>query len=108
MRFLRYKNSASQDKTTYEKDIFWGSFANMPTWKHIKHIEFQDDDMIQMNYDDRDDCYCVSVVRWIEETDEEWQERLADMKESEDRVKENRRQRYLRLKKEFEAILHNI
>jgi hypothetical protein len=73
-----------------------------PVWKDIKHIEFKDDDMIQMNWNEDDDCYCICVKRWIEETDEEWQERLEDMKQSEESSKQRRLQNYLRLKAEFE------
>jgi len=102
MKFLRYLNSTSQEKTTYETELICMFIDEAPVWKDIKHIEFEDDDMIQMNWSEHDDCYCVRVVRWVEETDEEWQERLADMKESEDRAKERRRQSYLRLKIEFE------
>ena len=63
--------------------------------------------MIQMNWGENDNCYCICVTRWVEETDGEWQERLADMKESEDRAKERRRQSYLRLKAEFENEMIN-
>ena len=102
MRFLRYKDNTSKEKTMYERELTCIFTDNTPTWKDIKHIDFKDDDMIQMNWGENDNCYCVCVTRWVEETDEEWQERLADMKKSEESAKERRRQSYLRLKAEFE------
>ena len=106
MIHVRYANSTSKEKTTYEKELFWTHIDNPPSWKDIKHLELEDDDTIfattSTDENGSDDGYIVSVVRWVEETDEEWQERLSDMKESEDRAKERRLQSYLKLKAEFE------
>jgi hypothetical protein len=102
MEYKRYLDSMSKEKTTYEKELICMFIDEPPVWKDIKHIELEDDDMIQMSWDEHDDCYCVRVVRWIEETDEEYQERLQYMSESENRAKERRRQHYLKLKAEFE------
>ena len=102
MRFLRHSNNTSKEKTTYEHELICVFTDEMPTWKDVKHIEFEDDDILQMSWDERDECYCICVTRWIEETDEEWQERLEWLKRSEESAKEKRRQSYLRLKAEFE------
>jgi hypothetical protein len=102
MGYKRYLDSTSKEKTTYEKELISMFTNELPSWKDIKHIEFQDDDIIQMSWDEDDNCYCVFVSRWIEETDEEYQERLQHMKDWEDSAKERRRQNYLRLKAEFE------
>ena len=106
MRFLRYLDSTSKEKAKYEKELLWKHLDNPPSWKDIKHLDLEDDDTIyattSTDENGSDDGYIVSVIRWVEESDGEWQERLADMKESEDRAKERRRQSYLRLKAEFE------
>lgn len=102
MTYKRYLDSTSKEKTTYEHELICIFTNEIPTWKDVKHIEFEDDDILQMSWDEGDDGYCIRVTRWVKETDEEWQERLEDMKESENKAKERRHQSYLRLKAEFE------
>jgi hypothetical protein len=104
---LNYKNFHSKEKTLIKQDIFWEQYDNQPTWKDIKHIEFQDDDTIRISYEEYNedgsgDSWYVSIERWVEETDEEFEERLIDIEEEKKRMKNMRYKSYLKLKVEFE------
>lgn len=79
-------------------------------WKDIKHIKFEDDDQITIGYSEgnysedssMDPHHFAMVVRMVEETDEQHQKRLVEEKFTKDFNKACRRERYLKLKKEFE------
>lgn len=106
---MDYKDYGSDKKTLIKKEIFWKDQDNQPTWKDIKHIEFQDDDKITIAYEDYDDDsnsdgWIISVERWVEETDEEFAKRLKEIKDNEERLKKMRYQSYLKLKAEFDQI----
>ncbi len=98
------------------KTIIYDTMDNHPTWKDIKDIEFQDDDRILITYDDSDyteDKYIIEVEREVEETDEEYQKRIDNIKMTEHILKKSRYQQYLELSKEFgdgtkiETLLYN-
>lgn len=79
-------------------------------WEDIKHIDFQDGDIITAEYEQpyysdnesHDGYYFVSVGRKLLETDEEFEERKELWKELSAKSKEERYKSYLKLKKEFE------
>jgi hypothetical protein len=81
------------------------------TWKDIKHIEFQDNDIFEICYveawengpdNSGGDQYEAKITRQRYETPEEYQKRLDKMKDRQRRDKEMRYERYLELKEEFE------
>ena len=79
-------------------------------WKDIKHIDLQDDDVIQMGHDEgffsennsMDPHFFVVITRMVEETDEQFARRQEQIALDNKWAKERRRESYLRLKKEFE------
>jgi len=105
------KEYGSTEKTLVKKEVFWKEQDNQPTWKDIKHVEFQDDDKIQITYDDysddhNDDGWIISVERWVEETDEQFAKRLKEIEDNKERLKKMRYESYLKLKAEFENEEH--
>jgi hypothetical protein len=104
---MNYKDYMSKEKTLIKKCLFWKLFDNQPTWKDIKHLDLQDDDEIICSYEehsenDEDSYWFISVVRWNEETDEEFKKRLEELEDNKKRLKKMRYQSYLKLKEEFE------
>jgi hypothetical protein len=105
---LDYKDYGSAEKTLINKEIFWNHQDNQPTWKDIKHIEFQDNDKIAIAYDEGNEdsanegWWYISVKRWVEETDEQFEKRLQNIKKDKERSKNMRYESYLKLKAEFE------
>jgi hypothetical protein len=97
-------------KIKIKKEIEKLSFDRQPTWKDIKHIEFQDDDLVHIGYDEGhvsennswDPHFYVIVERFRDETDEEYAKRLAKDERYKNEMKERRYEQYLKLKKEFE------
>jgi hypothetical protein len=74
-----------------------------PRWKDLKHSEYQDDDLINIGYDDNyDGGWFISVERERLETDEEYSERMKYHERLNEDSKKQRYERYLKLKKEFE------
>jgi predicted transcriptional regulator len=71
-------------------------------WKHLKDFEFQDEDTIIVQYQERDDEYYVCVSRMMEETDEQYEERMEAALTLSAQLQARRYQQYLKLKKEFE------
>jgi hypothetical protein len=107
---MNIKDYHSKEKTLIKKDIFWKEYNNQPTWKDIKHIEFEDDDIVTVTYvepyfsenESNDGYFMVSVVRMVEETDEQFQKRMKDVELKNKWAKEQRYNNYLKLKSEFE------
>lgn len=97
-------------KKKIKEEIINLSFDKQPSWKDIKHIEFQDDDLIHIGHDEGyysennswDPYFYVIVERFREETDEEYQERIKVNENTREMLKKNRYQQYLKLKEEFE------
>lgn len=98
----RYLDERSPNKTKYELELFKQLFSDAPTWKDIKHIDFQDDDIIFTSYEEEYDSYYVSIVRWVDETDEEYKKRLENNEKRKEDARAFRYKSYLALKKEFE------
>lgn len=98
-------------KIKREKEIFWKESETPFKWKDIKHIEFEDDDIVTVTYvepyfsenESNDGYFMVSVVRMVEETDEEYEMRLKKRELEEKWNKERRYESYLKLKEEFDG-----
>jgi len=88
------------EKQLVTKDIFWLRKETEIRWKDIKHIEFQDDDIIRC-YDDEDDSFYANVLRKELETDEQFEVRKKQIEVMKELSKERRYQQYLKLKEEF-------
>ena len=80
------------------------------TWKDIKDFQFEDDDIVSIGWEEPyysennswDGFYYCRVERMVEETDEEYEDRMERKRNSESMLKKNRYEQYLKLKKEFE------
>ena len=81
------------------------------TWKEIKDFQFEDDDIVSIGWEEPyysennswDGFYYCRVERMVEETDEEYENRMERKRSSESILKKNRYEQYLKLKKEFEG-----
>lgn len=97
----------SPHKIKVEKPIYWGKNNGQMTWKDIKHLQLEDDDVIRSEWVDDDNFeyqgyWHTEITRMVEETDEQFQKRIARNKQSAEEMKKRRYESYLRLKKEFE------
>ena len=100
----------TEPRKKVEKQIFWKQKDQPFTWKDIKHLEFEDDDQITLCWvepyysenESWDGHFHAEVIRFVEETDEQYEKRVKRLEEDRKRLRENRYQNYLRLKKEFE------
>ena len=85
------------------------------TWGDVKHIEFEDDDVIRFEYvegyysenNSYDEHFSGMVIRKVLETDEQFERRQKRITQDEKWAKERRYESYLRLKKEFEGYGKN-
>jgi hypothetical protein len=89
------------EKQIVKNEIFWMSSDNQIRWKDIKHIDFQDDDIIHCCHNEDDDLFYASVSRYELETDEQFEERKKTYEKMREISKEKRYQQYLKLKEEF-------
>lgn len=98
-------------KIKIKKDVLYIQLDNPITWKDIKDFHFEDGDIISIGHEEPlysennswDEFYYCRVERMVEETDEEYEDRLERKRSSESILKKNRYEQYLRLKKEFET-----
>jgi hypothetical protein len=88
------------EKKIVKKEIFYLSSRDEITWKNIKHIEFQDDDIIDAFEDNGDYSFCV--LRPTLETDAEYEARMVWSESTREMLKKTRYTQYLKLKEEFE------
>ena len=101
------EDNQSPKKIKKEKQIFRG-YNNAPMkWADIKNLQLEDDDVIHSGWVDDDNFdyhgYWNNVItRMVEETDEEFEKRIARNKRSAEEMKQRRYESYLRLKQEFE------
>ena len=94
-----------------KKEVFWKESDTPFKWKDIKHIEFEDEDIVTVTYvepyvsenESNDGYFMVSVVRMVEETDKEYEMRLKKREREEKWNKERRYESYLKLKEEFDG-----
>ena len=99
------------NKIKIKKYIQYIQSDNPITWKDIKDFQFEDDDIISIGYEEGyysennswDGFYYCRVERMVEETDEEYEDRMERKRSTESTLKKNRYEQYLRLKKEFET-----
>ena len=97
-------------KLKIKTTIFTKNVNHPITWKDLKHIQFQDDDIINVEYIEpectnnceHDGYFDVEISRMVEETDDQYNKRMIEITESKELLKKNRYERYLELKKEFE------
>jgi len=81
-----------------------------PTWKHIKDIQFEDEDRIQISYEEpyhsennsHDGGWVIYVEREMDETDDEYERRMERIKSDEEYRKKRNYETFLKLKKQFE------
>ena len=90
------------EKELVKKQLLWMKKDTPITWKDIKHIEFQDDDIIQCFEDNYIGSWFASIVRQQLETDEEFEERKRVLETIRETSMERRYQKYLKLKEEFD------
>ena len=80
-------------------------------WKKIKDFQFEDDDIVSIGWEEPyysennsyDGFYYCTVIRMVEETDEEYENRMEIKRNTDSILKKNRYEQYLKLKKEFET-----
>ena len=98
------------NKIKIKKDIEDIQSDNPITWKDIKNLQLEDDDEISIGYEEPyysennswDGFYYCRVERLVEETDEEYEDRMERKRSTDAMLKKNRYEQYLKLKKEFE------
>lgn len=98
------------EKIKKEKQIFYDTKNTPFKWKDIKNLELEDDDIILFSYEEAyvsennsyDAHYSGQIIRMIEETDEEFEERKIKIQKEKERLKKLRYESYLKLKEEFE------
>ena len=101
------ENKKSPKKIQIEKQIYWGNNSKQMTWADIKHLELHDDDVIHSGWVDDENFdyqgyWHNEITRMVEETDEEFNKRIARNDKSAEEMKQRRYESYLRLKEEFE------
>ena len=97
-------------KIKITKDVLYITSNKPITWKAIKDFQFEDDDVLNIQYEEpfytennsNDGGYYCLVQRMVEETDEEYEERMEDKKRISENLRKLRYQQYLKLKQEFE------
>jgi len=94
----------SPNKIKREVQIYFHEKNNLITWSDIKHLELEDDDIIQSTYEYDEDGggFFGQITRMVEETDEQFQKRQDDLERQSKWAKEQRFKNYLKLKEEFE------
>jgi hypothetical protein len=97
------------ERKKIEKTIAFIQQDNMIKWKDIKHLEFEDEDIIHSGYDEGhvsennswDAHYYFEQKRFIDETDEEMERRIRRQQRDAEDMKRRRYENYLKLHKEF-------
>jgi hypothetical protein len=101
------EDKKSPNKIKKEKQIFVGRNDKQMTWKDIKHLELEDDDVIYSGWVDDDNFdyhgyWHCQIIRMVEETDEQFEKRIESNKRNTEEMRKRRYESYLRLKEEFE------
>ncbi len=103
------------EKIKVEKKIFW-EHKNTPfKWKDIKHLELEDEDIINLSYvepyhsenESYDGHFEGEIIRMVEETDEQFEKRKKREEEDKERARQRRYETYLKFKKEFGDVEDN-
>jgi hypothetical protein len=104
---MKSNNTAKIKK---EKTIYHLQSDNPFTWKDFRGLEIEDDDVVTVGFDGGhysennswDPHYYLSVVRMVEETDEQYETRIRIDKMMKESSQKRRYESYLKLKEEFE------
>jgi len=98
-------------KEKFERDVFHKTRDHKPyTWKDIKDFQFQDDDRIEIGHNQgfytennsMDPHFFVTIWRMVEETDQEFSERMEDISRKKKWAEEQQYKTFLKLKEKFE------
>jgi hypothetical protein len=98
------------EKIKIRKEIFSENKNIHFTWKDIKHLQLEDDDIlgfyfVESYYSENeswDGFHKGEIIRMVEETDEQLEERKKVQEQFKEKSRQNRHEMYLKLKKEFE------
>jgi hypothetical protein len=98
------------NKIKKDRDVLHLQKNEKIKWKDIKHFQFEDDDVIHIGWDEGyvseneswDSHYFAIITRKIEETDEEFEERMELNRMQQEIMRKKRYENYLKLKEEFE------
>lgn len=98
-------------KKKVEFQVFYKQKEDQFTWSDLKDIKFDDDDIIKVEWvepyysenNSWDGHYNAEVIRFVEETDEQFEKRIERIEIQNERSRKERYERYLQLKAEFEG-----
>lgn len=98
-------------KIKIKKEVFDIQSDKPITWKEIKDFQFEDDDVIHIGWEEPfysennsyDGFYFCNITRMVEETDDEYEKRIAEGIRYNEELRNRRYEQYLKLKKEFES-----
>ena len=93
------------EKIKKETYIYWHQPNAQLKWGDIKHLQLEDDDLIYSAWEENEENggnWEAVITRMVEETDEQFQNRMKDIERQDKWAKEQRYSSYLKLKQEFE------
>lgn len=98
------------EKIKVRKEIFSEHKNIHFTWKDIKHLQLEDDDILGFYFvesfysenESWDGFHKGEIIRLVEETDEQFEKRKKDQEHFKEKSKQQRYKTYLKLKEEFE------
>ena len=113
--YICLMENKSKEKIYVDTPIYQEQKNTPFTWGDVKHIEFEDEDVIRFEYvegyysenNSYDEHFSGMVIRKVLETDEQFERRQKRIGQDEKWAKERRYESYLRLKKEFEGYGKN-
>lgn len=93
-----------------EEQLFCAQRDTPFTWKDIKHLDLQDDDIINLCWVDSfysennswEGHFEAEVIRMVPENDEQYKSRISAYERSKTNSKKQRYENYLKLKEEFD------
>lgn len=100
----------SPNKILKERVLFNKQKGTRITWADIKNFKFEDNDLIEIAYDEGhvsennswEPHWYVQIIRLTEESDHEFKKRLEQNARDAEWARERRYESYLKLKAEFE------
>lgn len=101
------EDKKSPNKIKRETQIYYHQKNSQLKWGDIKHLQLEDDDVIRSGWEDDDNYdhggyWHAEITRMVEETDAQFQNRIADNERQARWARDSRRASYLKLKAEFE------
>ena len=102
------------EKVKVKEIIHWSQKDNHYLWKDIKHVPFEDDDVIQVQYvepyysenESYDGHFICEISRMVEETDEQFEMRMKRRERIIEDGKKRRYENYLKLKAQSTTTNH--